>query len=165
MVTTSPTTATPSAIGSDPPAPAAGPAGDLAERLRLAITRLARRLRQEGDIDASPTQLSALATIERRGPITLGELATAERIQPPTVTAAIDRLETHGLVRRQIDDADRRVTRVAVTADGRKLLARQRSRKTAYLARRLRAFTPDELATLDAATAILDRVLDAPDAR
>jgi len=159
----SPTTAAPT--GSVPSAPAAGPAGDLAERLRLAITRLARRLRQEGDTDASPTQLSALATIERRGPITLGELATAERIQPPTVTAAIDRLETQGLVRRQVDDADRRVTRVAVTADGRKLLARQRSRKTAYLARRLRALTPDEHATLDAAAAILDRVLDAPDAR
>ena len=164
-MTTSPTTATPSATGSVPPAPAAGPAGDLAERLRLVITRLARRLRQEGDTDASPTQLSALATIERRGPITLGELATAERIQPPTVTAAIDRLETQGLVRRQVDDVDRRVTRVAVTADGRKLLARQRSRKTAYLARRLRALTPDEHATLDAAAAILDRVLNAPDVR
>ena len=158
-MTTSPTTASPAPVT----APAAEPAGDLAERLRLAITRLARRLRQEGDIDASPTQLAALATIERRGPITLGELATAERIQPPTVTAAIDRLEAQGLVRRQVDAADRRVTRV--TADGRKLLARQRSRKTAYLARRLRALTPEEHATLDAAAAILDRVLDAPDAR
>jgi DNA-binding MarR family transcriptional regulator len=161
MMTMRPTTAT-EAPGSAPPAVTAG---DLAERLRLAVTRLARRLRQEGDTDASPTQLSALATIERHGPITLGELATAERIQPPTVTAAIDRLETQGLVRRHVDDADRRVTRVAVTADGRKLLARQRSRKTAYLARRLRALTPDEHATLDAAAAILDRVLDAPDAR
>ena len=162
---TSPMTATPGTTRPVSPAPAAGPDGDLAERLRLAVTRLARRLRQEGDTDASPTQLSALATIERHGPITLGELATAERIQPPTVTAAIDRLETQGLVRRQVDDADRRVTRVAITADGRKLLARQRSRKTAYLARRLRALTPDEHATLDAAAAILDRVLDAPDAR
>lgn len=161
MISMNPTTATEAPA----PPPQAGPAGDLAERLRLAVTRLARRLRQAGETDASPTQLSALATIERHGPITLGELATAERIQPPTVTAAIDRLEAQGLVRRQVDTADRRVTRVAITADGRKLLARQRSRKTAYLARRLRALTPDEHATLDAAAAILDRVLDAPDPR
>jgi DNA-binding MarR family transcriptional regulator len=78
---------------------------DLAERLRLAVTRLARRLRQHGDTDnASPTQLSVLATLERRGPITLGELATAERVRPPTITGAIDRLEDQGLVARRTDE-------------------------------------------------------------
>jgi DNA-binding MarR family transcriptional regulator len=134
---------------------------DLAERLLLAVTRLARRLRQQGDADdASPTQLSALATIERRGPITLGELATAERVQPPTITAAIDRLEGQGLVRRRTDEQDRRVVRVEVTPVGRKLLARNRSRKTAYLAKRLRALSPDDAATLHKATVILDRLLD-----
>lgn len=137
---------------------------DLADRLRLAVTRLARRLRQQGDPDdASPTQLSALATIERRGPMTLGELATAERVQPPTITAAIDRLEGQGLVRRRTDEQDRRVVRVEVTGVGRKLLARNRSRKTAYLAKRLRALTPDDAATLHKATVILDRLLE-PDA-
>jgi len=137
---------------------------DLADRLRLAVTRLARRLRQQGDPDdASPTQISALATIERRGPMTLGELATAERVQPPTITAAIDRLEGQGLVRRRTDEQDRRVVRVEVTGVGRKLLARNRSRKTAYLAKRLRALTPDDAATLHKATVILDRLLE-PDA-
>ncbi len=134
---------------------------DLAERLRLAVTRLARRLRQHGDADdASPTQLSALATIERRGPITLGELASAERVQPPTITAAIDRLEGQGLVARRTDEQDRRVVRVEITSAGRKLLARNRSRKTAYLAKRLRALSPDDAATLHKATLILDRLLE-----
>jgi DNA-binding MarR family transcriptional regulator len=134
---------------------------DLAERLRLAVTRLARRLRQHGDADdASPTQLSALATIERRGPITLGELATAERVQPPTITAAIDRLEGQGLVQRRTDDQDRRVVRVEITSVGRKLLARNRSRKTAYLAKRLRALSAEDAATLHEATVILDRLLE-----
>jgi DNA-binding MarR family transcriptional regulator len=134
---------------------------DLAERLRLAITRLARRLRQHGEAnDASPTQLSALATIERRGPITLGELATAERVQPPTITAAIDRLEGQGLVQRRTDEQDRRVVRVEITSVGRKLLARNRSRKTAYLAKRLRALSAEDAATLHEATLILDRLLE-----
>jgi DNA-binding MarR family transcriptional regulator len=132
----------------------------LAERLRLVITRLARRLRQQGDAEASPTQLAVLATIERHGPITLGELAAAERVQPPTVTAAIDRLEGQGLVRRLPDGTDRRVIRVDVTAAGRKLLARHRSRKTAYLAKRLDGLTPAERATLADAAAILDRLLE-----
>jgi DNA-binding MarR family transcriptional regulator len=134
---------------------------DLAERLRLAITRLARRLRQHGDQgDASPTQISALATIERRGPITLGDLAVAERVQPPTITAAIDRLESRGLVRRRADAADRRVVHVEITSGGRKLLARNRSKKTAYLERQLDSLTDGERATLADAAAILDHLLE-----
>lgn len=134
---------------------------DLAERLRLAVTRLARRLRQQGEPgDTTPTQQSALATIERHGQITLGDLATAERVQPPTITAAIDRLVGQRLVTRQIDEQDRRVVRVEITSAGRKLLARNRSRKTAYLAKRLRALSADDAATLRKATAILDRLLE-----
>jgi DNA-binding MarR family transcriptional regulator len=133
----------------------------LAERLRLAVTRLARRLRQQSGVDASPTQLSALATIERRGPITLGDLAAAERVKPPTVTAAVSRLEAEGFVARHIDPADRRIVRVEVTASGRKLLARNRSRKTAELDRRLQSLTPEDRATLDRAVDVLDRLLEA----
>ena len=136
------------------------PETHLPERLRLAVTRLARRLRQQSSVDSSPTQLSALSTIERLGPITLGDLAVAESVQPPTVTAAIGRLEGQGLVRRETDAEDRRVVRVVVTPAGRKLLARTRSRKTAYLARRLQALTPEERATLAEATEILDRLLE-----
>lgn len=139
------------------------PGEHLAERLRLAVTRLARRLRQQSEPGASPTQLAVLATVARTGPITLGDLAAAERVQPPTITAAVARLETHGLVRREPDETDRRVVRVRVTTAGRRLLARNRSRKTAYLEQRLRSLGPDERATLDAATAILDRLLEEAD--
>lgn len=135
----------------------------LPERLRLAVTRLARRLRQQSDIGASPTQLSALATVARLGPMTLGDLAAAERVQPPTITAAVSKLEDQALVVRRPDARDRRSVRVEVTSAGRKLLARNRSRKTAYLAKRLGALTPRERETLAEATAILDRLLE-PDA-
>jgi DNA-binding MarR family transcriptional regulator len=136
-------------------------ATELPERLRLAVTRLARRLRQQSDDGASPTQLAALATIERKGPITLGDLAACERVQPPTITAAIGRLAQLGLVQRRPDPHDRRITRVEIAPAGRKLLARNRSRKTAYLAQRLRTLDPADQATLAEAAEILDRLLEA----
>jgi len=136
----------------------------LASRLRLAVTRLARQLRTHSDVGASPTQISALATIERRGPLTLGELATSEGVQPPTITAAVGRLEQQGLVARQPDPDDGRVARVVISAEGRRLLARNRSRKTAFLAQRLAALDDDERARLTAAVEVLERVLEpAPD--
>jgi DNA-binding MarR family transcriptional regulator len=133
---------------------------DLADRLRLSVTRLARQLRRHSDTGASPTQISALATIERRGPLTLGELAAHEGVQPPTVTAAVGRLEQEDLVERQPDPDDRRIARVVVTNKGRKLLARNRSRKTAFLAQRLAALDDDERARLAAAVDVLERVLE-----
>lgn len=137
------------------------PAGtDLAPRLRLAVTRLARRLRQQADLPGvSPTQISALATIERDGPLTLGELAALEGVQPPTVTNAVGRLEEQGLVRREVDPRDRRVHRVQVTAAGRRLLERSRSRKNAYLERRLRALGNEEREVLARATGLLEVLL------
>jgi DNA-binding MarR family transcriptional regulator len=132
----------------------------LPARLRLVVTRLARRLRQQGETAASPTQLAALATIERDGPLTLGELAAVERVQPPTITAAVGRLEERGLVDRRTDLNDRRVARVEITAHGRRLLEQSRSRKTAYLERRLAALRPAERATLERAAAILEHVID-----
>lgn len=133
---------------------------ELADRLRLAVTRLARRLRQQTDVDASPTQVAVLSTIERRGPITLGDLATRERVRPPTVTAAVTRLEERGLLVRRPDPDDRRVVRVEITAAGRRLLARARSRKTAFLAKRLADLDDEDRDVLRAAVAVLDRVLE-----
>ena len=143
-----------------PTAPAPTVTPDLADRLRLAVTRLARRLRQHSDLDVSPTQVSALSTIERRGPLTLGALAASERVRPPTITAAVGRLEQQGLVVRHADPDDRRVARVEITSSGRKLLARTRSRKTAFLAQRLAALDVDERAALTAAVEVLDKLLD-----
>lgn len=139
------------------------PAPALPARLRLAITRLARRLRQQAETAASPTQLAALATVERDGPLTLGELAAVERVQPPTITAAVGRLEQRGLVQRRPDRDDRRVARVEITPAGRRLLEQSRSRKTAYLERRLAALTPDERDALEGAAEILERLLEEDD--
>ena len=133
---------------------------DLAVRLRLVIARTARRLRQEAGEELSPSQGAALATIGRHGPITPSELAVRERIQRPTATRVIARLEETGLVDRTQDPVDRRSFVVALTPAGRELLARVRTRKNAYLARRLRDLDADERATLDRAAAILERMLD-----
>jgi DNA-binding MarR family transcriptional regulator len=133
---------------------------DFADRLRLAVTRLARQLRQHSDIGASPTQISALATVERRGPLTLGELADCEGVKPPTITAAVNRLEQQRLIERQPDPEDGRIARVVVTREGRRLLARSRSRKTAFLAQRLAALEGDERARLASAVGVLERILE-----
>jgi DNA-binding MarR family transcriptional regulator len=140
--------------------PSARPPGQVAAHLRLVVTRLARRLRQQSEIPVSPTQVAALATIERRGPLTLGELAEIERVQPPTITAAIARLHERGLVHRRHDPADRRFARVEISADGRRLLEQTRSRKNAYLERRLRQLSTADRATLDRAAALLERLLE-----
>jgi DNA-binding MarR family transcriptional regulator len=149
-----PTRTIPHARRADVPAPG------LPARLRLVVTRLARRLRQQGETEASPTQLAVLATVERDGPLTLGDLAAVERVQPPTITAAVGRLQDRGLVRRRTDPVDRRIARVEVTAQGRRLLDESRSRKTAYLERRLAALSADERDALERAAVILERILE-----
>jgi DNA-binding MarR family transcriptional regulator len=133
---------------------------DLAVRLRLAIARTARRLRQEAGGELSPSQTTALATIDRHGPLTPSELALRERIQRPTVTRIVARLEEAGLVQRTRDTQDGRSSLVALTPAGRELLARGRTRKDAYLARRLRELDGEERATLQRAAAILERLLE-----
>ena len=136
------------------------PDPDLPDRLRQAVTRLARRLRQQSEAPISPTQSAALATIERRGPLTLGELAQLEHVQPPTITAAITRLEDQGLVERHPDAEDRRVARVQITRAGRRLLTETRSLKRAYLEQRVDELPARDQATLERATAILERLLE-----
>ena len=142
------------------PNPRTSAEGDLAPRLRLAVTRLARRLRRQADLPGvSPTQVSALATIDREGPLALGELAALEGVQPPTISAAVGRLEEQDLVHRTVDPQDRRVHRVEVSAAGRRLLEKSRSRKNAYLERRLRALSTEDRATLERAADLLEAIL------
>src|SRR5215211_1372022 len=95
---------------------------ELAPRLRWAITRTARRLRQQAGTDLGPSQTAALATVERHGPLTPSELAEVERIQRPTATRIVARLEEAGLVERVADPADKRSFTVSVTRDGRDLM-------------------------------------------
>jgi len=129
----------------------------LAPELRLAVMRLARRLRQLADAGITPSMLSALSSVERLGPLTLGELASAEKVQPPTMTPIVARLEAAELVRREVDPEDRRVARITLGRQGKQLLDRSRSRKTAYLARRLRALSPAERDVVRRAVEILER--------
>ena len=134
--------------------------GELAARLRLAITRTARRLRQEAGTDLSPSQTAALATIDSNGPLTPSELASLERVQRPTATRIVARLEDEGLVARAADPADGRSFIVSATAQGRALIRKLRTRKNAYLARRLRGLDVEEVATLARAVEILERLQD-----
>src|SRR2546427_663400 len=94
---------------------------ELAAALRLAVVRLARKLRQRADTGATPSMLSALSSIERLGPLTIGELAVAEQVAPPTMTPIVARLDEAGLVTREADPVDRRVSHVSVSREGRKL--------------------------------------------
>ena len=135
-------------------------AGELTSRLRMVVARLSRRLRQEANEGATPSQLAALATIERNGPITLGDLAGHERVRPPTMTRIVAGLEETGLVRREIDPGDRRVARVTITPDGARLLARSRTRKDAFLAAMLDHLEPDELEVVERAVPILERLVE-----
>ena len=133
---------------------------ELAARLRLAITRTARRLRQQAGSDLSPSLASALATIERSGPLTPSELAAAESVQRPTATRIVARLEQAGLVTRAGDPDDGRVSLVSASADGRTLLRQLRTRKDAYLAQRLRGLDPADAEALERAATVLERVLE-----
>ena len=132
---------------------------ETAAHLRLAITRTARRLRQEAAGDLTPTAAAALATIERHGPLTPSELAEIERIKRPTATRTLGFLAEQGLVDRTPDPTDGRSALVAISSDGRERLRRLRSRKNAYLARRMRELSPAEVETLERAARILDGIL------
>jgi DNA-binding MarR family transcriptional regulator len=132
---------------------------ELAGHLRLVIVRTARRLRQEAGSELSPSMTAALSTVERHGPITPSELAARERIQRPTATRVIARLEEDGLVLRTPDPQDRRSSLVSVTPAATELLAELRTRKTAFLAERLDRLDADDRAVLDRAAGILERML------
>jgi DNA-binding MarR family transcriptional regulator len=135
-------------------------ASGLAAHLRLAVTRTARRLRQEAGGGLSPTLNAALATIERHGPLTPSELAARERVQRPTATRLIATLEERGLVGRTADPHDRRSSLIAITPDGAALLRDLRTRKDAFLARRLRELPAEDRDTLARAALLLERLLE-----
>jgi DNA-binding MarR family transcriptional regulator len=133
---------------------------ELASRLRLGVTRLARKLRQQAEPGITPSLLSALSTIERAGPMTIGELCAVEQVQPPTMTRLVASLVETGMVERSVDPQDRRVAWVRVTPAGARSLGQTRKRKEAYLAKRLRRLEPERLAVLEEAAAILDQLVE-----
>lgn len=129
-------------------------------RLRLALLRLGRRLRQRGDPGVTPSQLSALATVRRRGPLRLGALAHAERIGRSTLTRIVAALDDAGLLRREPDPADARCALVSITEAGEQLLERYRQRADAYLAQQFAALSPSERDVLTTALPVLERLLE-----
>lgn len=132
----------------------------LADRLHSAAIHLLRRLRTEDDASGlTAPRLSALSVIVFRGPLTLGELAAAEQVRPPTISRLVRELEREGLVRRTGDATDRRIHRVEATAAGARLLHAGRHRRVAVLAESLRALSPTERRQLEGAAAVLERVV------
>ena len=140
--------------------PVATSEAELASRLRLVVTRLARRLRTQLPGEVSPSQLAALSSVERLGPLTLGELSNTERVKPPTMTKIVACLEEQGLVSRTIDEKDRRVARVRATRAGLRFLEESRQQKDAYLAERLRSLPAADRAALERAADVLERLLE-----
>jgi DNA-binding MarR family transcriptional regulator len=134
--------------------------GGLDSILRMAVTRLARRLRLErdADLDLSLSQLSVLGTLDRHGGMTVGELAAHEKVQPPSMTRTVTGLVGVGLVARRADPTDGRRVAVALSEAGRQVLAEDRRRRDAWLARRLRELGPDERDALRRAVPILERL-------
>jgi DNA-binding MarR family transcriptional regulator len=137
----------------------AEPAIDVA-RLRVAISRVWRRLRRHELAGLTPTQLSALATVERAGPMRLGDLAAAEGIAPSTLTRLVTALEELGYVKRCPVPGDARASTLTVEPQGRAVLERIRQESTSVLADRLRGLSRDELAALAAALPALEHLAD-----
>jgi DNA-binding MarR family transcriptional regulator len=133
---------------------------DLVVRLRLAVGRLARRLRQQAGGEVTPSQYSALSSVGRLGPVTLGELAAVERVRPPTMTRIVASLEEAGLVERHAHPGDRRVAHVRLSDAGRRFLQRSGTRKDAFLAERLARLDPEEVAQLAQAVTVIERLLE-----
>lgn len=129
-------------------------------RLRLVTMRLARPLRQQSEGDVTASMLSALASIARLGPLTLGELASVEQVQPPSMTKIVGKLEDLRYVVREPDAHDRRVTRVRVSDEGEDYVARSRTLRNAYLAERLERLDAGERAQVAAVLPLLERLVE-----
>jgi DNA-binding MarR family transcriptional regulator len=141
----------------------AGSTADLADRLHSAAIHLLRRLRREDDASGLPApQLSAMSVIVFGGPITLGALARAEQVRPPTITKLVAALEEQGLVERETDAEDRRVMRVKATTRGARLLYDGRRRRVASLAASLGELAAADRAALARTIPILEKVARAP---
>ena len=141
-------------------APASALSADFAPRLRAVTARLHRMLRQHADPGTGLSQSlsSALATVKRSGPVTLGRLAELERVQPPSMTRIVDQLEARGLLVRETDPLDRRITRVRITPAALDILAELRTLRNEYLASRLEQLRPSERRALEAALPALEHL-------
>jgi DNA-binding MarR family transcriptional regulator len=136
------------------------PATELADRLHSAAIHLLRRLRRvDTRTGLSGPRLSALSVVVFGGPLTLGELAAAEQVKPPTMTRLVRALEARGLVTREADENDGRVVRLRATVKGRTLMAEGRARRVSALAEGVRTLDPADVTALGGAVETLERVI------
>ena len=134
---------------------------ELAALLRPSLLRLTRIIRnQRVDLSVTLTQLSAMATLAKKGPMSAGELAACERVQPPSMTKVLANLEERGLVRRDMHPTDKRQAIISVTEAGDALLDEERRSRDAWLSRRLTELTPDERALLRSVVPVLDKLAE-----
>lgn len=135
---------------------------DLAVTLRIAVSRLARRIRAEraanGLPELSDTQFAALAALVRHSAMTPGELAAHEKVQPPSMTRVIAVLTERGLMTRAPHPTDKRQVALTATAAGRSLVEQVRRLREAWLARRLLELSAQERSVLRAAAPVLDKL-------
>ena len=137
----------------------ARPERDVADRLHSAAIHLLRRVRRSDPLTGvSAAQLSALSVL-MGGPRTLGEMAAAEQVRPPTMSTLVAEMERLGLVRRSRDPADARVARIEMTAKGRRVLAKGRELRIADIERRVRRLRPEQVASVREAVSIVEAML------
>jgi DNA-binding MarR family transcriptional regulator len=129
-------------------------------RLRVALARLSRRLRRHELAGLTPTQLAALATVGRSGPMRLGDLAAAEGIAPSTLTRLVTALEEAGYVGRHADPSDARASTLAITPSGQEALERIRAESTLVLAASMHVLTPEQRAALADALPVLEQLAE-----
>src|SRR3954451_3141902 len=133
---------------------------EAADQLHLVAIHVLRHVRREDPAaGVPPAQLSALSVLVFAGPRTLGELAAAEQVRPPTMTRVVQALEQRGLVRRERDAHDGRVHRLRATAKGRRVLQRARARRVGNLAALLDNLSREEVATIRDAAELVERAL------
>jgi len=136
------------------------PEGELAARLRLAVLRLSRQVRQQLVGEVTQSQVSVLSSVERLGNPTLGELAATEQVQPPSMTRQVETLVGRGLLAREVHPGDRRIARVSLTPSGQRILHRNRTVRTAFLAARLKRLPPEERGRLEELVGLLEHLVE-----
>ncbi len=133
---------------------------ETAARLRRAITRMNRRLRHSALGGISPAQASMLASVESLHNPSLGDLASAEQIQPPSVTRLVRTMEQAGLIKCVADPDDRRCTRVQITKLGRQEVEQIRKRKTEFLERKLQSLSSGDRQRAEELVRFLELLLE-----
>jgi DNA-binding MarR family transcriptional regulator len=148
------------------PKPARANRLDVANRLHSAAIHLLRRARRvDAESHLPAPQLSALSVIVYGGPITLGALAAAEQVRPPTMTRLIAAMEEGGLITREADDTDRRVVRIRATAKGKRILEEGRDRRIAVIAESLASLPDADVEQIAAALDSIEKVAGTPKPR